>query len=234
MYQSIRRPAFPIFVSLPDERIKSIAPVYKYILKPAASGDKFDALLADGTLLTDLDVVLVGTGYRPLPGFVHVLAGGSGNRLSPIASEETWPYRVPSLHRHILYAYNPSLAFVGVPVVYTPFTIADIASTWIALAWLGEVACPDTPEGRLIYEKNRLVSIEKSRQGIQNPSSYFVYNVLGPLEQEYATRIREDIVKARPELDHVLPTWSDERTAVREAMYGKKLEALKYAKSLVV
>ncbi|KAH9475741.1 Calcium/calmodulin-dependent protein kinase [Psilocybe cubensis] len=233
VYQSIRRPALPIFVTLPDDRIKLVAPVSKYIVKETPTSEKFDVLLADGTLITDLDVVFVGTGYRPLPSFVHVL-GKSGPKLSPIASEETLPQTVPSLHRHILYAYNPSLAFIGVPVVYTPFIIADIASTWLALAWRGETPYPDTPEGRLTYEKERLLSVETLRKETENPSSYLVYNVLCPVEQEYASQIREDIVDARPELDRILPRWSDEQVAVREGMYGRKLEALKYVKSLLV
>lgn len=146
-----------------------------------------------------------------------------------------WPPKILApteyLHRHIMSAYNPSLVFVGVPVVYTPFPIADVVSTWIVLAWLGETPYPNTPDGRLTYEGERLASIDKWQQGIKNPSSLVVYNVLGPTEQEYARQLREDIVKARPELGKILPVWNDERTALREAIYGKKLNALQYAKS---
>ncbi|KDR73187.1 hypothetical protein GALMADRAFT_251771 [Galerina marginata CBS 339.88] len=231
VYQSIRRTAFPGFVSLPDERIRMVAPVSKYIIKSTAEGAKFDALLSDGSLLTDLDTVQVGTGYRPFPNFIHVLAHHGGLRGNlPIIDENTIPNRVPTLHQLTMYAYNPSLAFIGAPMAYTPFTIADVVSTWLALAWLGETPYPDTVDGRLVFERERLAAIEKWRKETDNPSSLMVYNVLGYGEQEYARALKADVVKARPQLEGVLPVWSDERTAVREAMHRTKFEALKYAK----
>lgn len=229
VYQSIRRPAFPGFVSLPDERIKMVAPVSKYILKDTTDDAKFDVLLSDGTTITDLDVVHVGSGYKVLSSFVYVLDEAE-KVLSPLATDNTKPYRVPSLHRLIVYGYNPSLAFVGAPMSYTPFTIADVASTWLALAWTGETPYPDTVEGRLTYEKDRMAAIEKWRSEIENPSALMVYNVLGHGEQEYARALKEDIVKARPELHGELPEWSNERTVLREAMHRQKFEALKYAR----
>ncbi|KAF8961151.1 hypothetical protein BDZ97DRAFT_1905592 [Flammula alnicola] len=233
VYQSIRRPAFHLYPSLPNERIHKVAPVSKYIPKSTETGDKFDALLADGTLLTDLDIVQVGTGYRPFPDFLRVFGHSPADEgeLVPIVYENTFPQRVPSLHRLILYAYNPTLGFMGAPMTYTPFTIADVVSTWLALAWRGEASYPDTPEGRLVFEKERLEAIAKWRSEMDNPSSLMVFSVLGPSEQEYAASLKADIVQARPELEGVLPVWSDERTALRDAMYQKKFEALKYTKA---
>ncbi|KAH9475734.1 Thiol-specific monooxygenase [Psilocybe cubensis] len=229
IYQSIRRPAFPGFVSLPDERIKMVAPVSKYTAKDTGDGGKADAHLSDGTVITDLDVVHIGTGYKIMPSFVYVLEESKGT-LAPIANHDTKPHRVPSLHRLILYAHNPSLAFIGAPMSYTPFTIADVASTWLTLAWTGEASYPDTVDGRLAFERERMAAIDQWRNQIENPSALMVYNVLGHGEQEYARSLKEDIVKARPELHDALPEWNDERTALREAMHRTKLEALKYAK----
>ncbi|KAF8970781.1 hypothetical protein BDZ97DRAFT_1753585 [Flammula alnicola] len=233
VYQSIRRPVFHLYPSLPNERIHKVAPVSKYIPKSTETGDKFDALLTDGMLLTDLDIVQVGTGYRPFPNFLPVFGHSPADEgeLMPIVYENTFPQRVPSLHRLILYAYNPTLSFMGAPMTYTPFTIADVVSTWLALAWRGEASYPDTPEGRLVFEKERLEAIAKWRSEMDNPSSLMVFSVLGPSEQEYAASLKADIVQARPELEGVLPVWSDERTALRDAMYQKKFEALKYTKA---
>jgi len=145
VYQSIRRPAFPGFPSLPDERIKMVAPVSKYIIKPSEQGDKFDTHLSDGTILADLDTVQLGTGYRPFPSFIRVFEHSQEDYLHvPIMKDDTSPYHVPYLHRLIMYAYNPSLAFIGLPMAFTPFTIADIASTWLSLAWRGEMSYPET------------------------------------------------------------------------------------------
>ena len=176
-------------------------------------------------------MVEVGTGYKPYPEFIHVLKPGDETQHTPLISESITPHRVPSLHRFILYAHNPSLAFVRTPMAFTPFTIADVISTWLALAWLGEASYPDTVEGRLVFEKERLAAVEKRRAGMDNPSSLMVYSVLGGDEQEYARTLKADVVTARPELAVVLPEWNDERTKVREAMHKTKYNALEYARA---
>ena len=208
-----------------------VAPVAKYILKSTPEGDKIDVKLTDGTDILDVDFVDVGTGYKPYPEFIHVLKPGDEIRHTPLISESIIPHRIPSLHRLILYAYNPSLAFVGAPMAFTPFTIADVVSTWLALAWLGETSFPDTVEGRLEFEKERLAAVEKRRAGMDNPSSLMVYSVLGGDEQEYARALKADVVHARPELAAVLPEWNDERTKVREAMHKMKYDTLEYARA---
>ena len=235
VYQSIRRPAFSNYPSLEDKRVSKVAPVSKYIVRDdTAMSQKFDALLTDDTLLKDLDFVQVGTGYRPFPSFVHVFGHTREDegKIVPLVTDNTKPNRIPSLHRLILYAHNPTLASVGTSLSYTPFTIADISSIWLTLAWTGEISYPDTPLGRLHFEKERLEAIEKRRQATSCPSSLMVYNILGQDEQEYSKSLRDDIVKARPDLGKILPLWNDERTAHREAMYRKKYDALNYSRSL--
>lgn len=226
VYQSIRRPAFPGFPSLASDRIKMVAPVARYIPKDVG---KFDALLADGTILSELDYVHCGTGYKPLPAFIHVLDEDEINHI-PFTSDEVYPYRVPTLHRLAMYARNPSLAFIGAPMVYTPFTVADVVSTWLALAWRREVAYPDSQEGRLAFERERLSKIAKMRSEMKDPTSFLSFSIMAADEQEYAAGFREDVVKARPELDSVLPIWNDERTEAREAMFKTKYHALNYAR----
>lgn len=203
----------------------------KYILRSTPEGDKIDVNLTDGTDILEVDMVQVGTGYKPFPEFIRVLEPGDETQHAPLISESIIPHRIPSLHRLILYAYNPSLAFMGAPMAYTPFTVADVVSTWLALAWLGEASYPDTVEGRLEFEKERLAAVEKRRAGMDNPSSLMVYNVLGGDEQEYARALKAEVVNARQELAAVLPEWNDERTKLREAMHKTKYDALKYARA---
>ncbi|KJA15389.1 hypothetical protein HYPSUDRAFT_48405 [Hypholoma sublateritium FD-334 SS-4] len=226
VYQSIRRPAYPTFPSLPNERIIKVAPVARYVLAPQQP-QKFDAILTDGTVLSGLDAVQIGTGYRPLPNFVHVAQFPGAP--APLSVPDDGNPRVAGLHRLIMLASNPSLGFIGAPLAHTPFTIADVASTWLALAWRGEVAYPTTREERLLWEAQRLELIATVRREIATTSALVTYSVLGPAEQEYAAELRWDIVKAQPELDAVLPLWNDARTVQREAMYKTKFEALKRA-----
>jgi hypothetical protein len=154
-----------------------VAPVVKYIVKSTPEGDKIDVKLTDGTHILDIDMVQVGTGYKPFPEFIHVLEPGDETQQTPLISESIIPHRIPSLHRLILYAYDPSLAFMDAPMAYTP--VADVVGTWMALAWHGQTSYPDTVEGRLKFERERLAEVEKRRAGMVNPSSLMVYNVLG-------------------------------------------------------
>ncbi|KAG7095315.1 hypothetical protein E1B28_006080 [Marasmius oreades] len=248
VYRSIRRAAFPGFPSLPDERIEDVAPVRKYILGP--SEDIFNVELENGTLIENLSRVIVGTGYRPYPGFIHVLSTAKAiqSGLEPLMTENITPHRIPSLHRHILYAPNPTLAFTGSVMAYTPFTVNDVASAWLALAWIGEICYPSSSNGRLAFEAKRLKAIDEGRrqwagslekEGLHDnramPSSLMQYSVLAAAEEEYAGDLREDVVKARPELgkgveDGGYPIWNDERRVHRERMYPIKFGALKWAR----
>ncbi|KAF9269736.1 FAD/NAD(P)-binding domain-containing protein [Marasmius fiardii PR-910] len=248
VYRSIRRPAFFIFTSLLDERIEDVTPVRKYILAP--SGDTFDVELENGTMIQNLNRVIVGTGYRPYPSFIHVLSTAESTKstLEPLMSENINPHRIPSLHRHILYAPNPTLGFSGSTFCFTPFTVNDVGSAWLALAWTGEIPYPPTLDGRLAFEAQRLRDIDEGRketaealekEGLHDnralPSSFMQYTVLLSAEEGYAGSLREDVVKARPELGKSVeeggyPIWSDESRVHRESMYPTKFEALKWAR----
>ncbi|KAJ3881444.1 hypothetical protein F5051DRAFT_113700 [Lentinula edodes] len=278
VYRSMRRPAASWFPSLADPRIKNVSAIKKYILQPAEETDdgmmleKVTVILQDGSEIKDIDVVILGTGYCPHPEFVHVLpvpADGTANASEinnktvsstvPIMSYTTpvLPQfrRIPFLHRHILYAYNPSLAFIGAILAMTPFIVADVASTWLTLAWLGEVPYPDSIDERMAFDRERIAQVAKmlevpdtvpenegagdSKESSPDPPSSFVtYGFLGPGdtgnggkggEAEYANILRDDIVRARPDLDAVLPTWDEEAIKARTEMYPTKYEALKWA-----
>ncbi|KAJ6575996.1 hypothetical protein DFH09DRAFT_1150169 [Mycena vulgaris] len=264
VYQSIRRPNFPGFPSLPDARIARVAPVAEYTVHTAGGTSTVDARLAGGSTLRGLDVVLFGTGYRPFPDFVRVLPlrfdAPDDAELEPLVTLTTSPARVPHLHRYTLYARNPALALIGTAFAsYTPFTVADVCSTWLALAWAGAIVYPTSLRALLAFEGERLAAVEEARREMEEAaraemeagagaggtdaekekepgaggteaSALVAYGVLGPFEEAYASALRAEVVAARPELDGVLPVWSAERTAVREAMFGAKRAALEVAR----
>jgi hypothetical protein len=178
VYQSIRRPAFPGFPSLPDDRIKMVAPVSKYTLQETNDGRTLvEAALNDGTVISDIDIVIFGTAS-----FVHVLNRNedvtSQHGPAPLASLSIKSYRVPSVHRHILYAYNPTLAFVGLPMSFTPFTVADVTSTWLSLVWSRQNSnhppiYPETATYHLQFEQERVKTIEEWQSMTENPTFRF-------------------------------------------------------------
>ncbi|CAD6932544.1 unnamed protein product [Tilletia controversa] len=70
IYRSIKHPALPNFVSLPDERIRDVAFIEKYTLR---DGDAVDVHLNDGTVLKDVDLVILGVGYGYGYQYTHLL-----------------------------------------------------------------------------------------------------------------------------------------------------------------
>ncbi|KAF5387559.1 hypothetical protein D9757_006570 [Collybiopsis confluens] len=78
-YHCIRRPALPDCPTLPDSRVIDVPPVKRYVLQSMAPApgeyaqEKITAVLEDGTEINDVDVVLLGTGYRPDSRFIHIL-----------------------------------------------------------------------------------------------------------------------------------------------------------------
>ncbi|KAF7325050.1 hypothetical protein MKEN_00547600 [Mycena kentingensis (nom. inval.)] len=231
VFQSIRRPNWPGFPSLPDERIERVKPVAAYTIHSGTA----TACLIDGTVIPALDAVIFATGYYPHPDFVRV-RGEDGQLRCFVKPEDR---HVPDLHRYTLYVRNPSLAFVGTAIAsYTPFTIADVCSTWLALAWSsgGGVTYPTTVAELLVFERDRMAAVAAGRAEMAattecgEASSLASYGVLGPFEEEFAAGLRKEIVEARPELDGVLSRWNPERTEAREAMFPVKKRALELAR----
>ncbi|KAK7017709.1 thiol-specific monooxygenase [Favolaschia claudopus] len=84
-------------------------------------------------------------------------------RLYPLTTPHTSPPRIPALYSHILYAFNPTLAFVGAVMSYTPFVVGDLVGWWLSLVWQGRIAIPATIEGRLEGERGRVERVSGMR-----------------------------------------------------------------------
>ncbi|KAK0541120.1 hypothetical protein OC835_000330 [Tilletia horrida] len=74
IYRSIKHPALANFVSLPDPRIRDVAFIEKYEVR---DGDAVDVYLNDGTVLKDVDLVILGVGYGYGYGYAHLLKEGA-------------------------------------------------------------------------------------------------------------------------------------------------------------
>jgi len=176
--------------------------------------------------------VFFGTGYSWAVPFVRVLDDSDKQKLKPLCDPSMRLRHVPSLHRFILYAHNPTLAFLGGIVSSTPFIFGDLSSTWLALAWSNpdSIQYPNTPQARLESEQARLQAIKSLRENTENPTSLLTYHLLGPEELPFARILREEVLRAKPELGEGpdrLVEWSDTMWAQREAMFGLKEEVLK-------
>ncbi|KAF7341138.1 Thiol-specific monooxygenase [Mycena venus] len=236
IFRSIRRQGLRRFAFLPDPRVIDVPPITRYIVK---SSGKLDLEFLDGLTLTDIDAVVLGTGYSAASApFVRVLQPPllsldvpQPQTLTALTSATTFPPRIPSLYNHILYAPNPTLAFIGAVMSYTPFTLADVASTWLALFFAGRLTIPSSLPARLEGERARLEKIRRVRdagakQEGRELSSLVAYHILGPDEQGYAQGLKNAIAALEPEWARVLPEWSDQDWKKREAMYERKWASL--------
>ncbi|KAN0063331.1 hypothetical protein ACQY0O_004496 [Thecaphora frezii] len=174
VYKSAKRPPIVKCPCLPDERIRDIGVIQRYQVTETGDGTKrLDLHIADGTVVENVDYVLLGTGYGLCFPFVRVLTDGARKEGKQETQKLTPPelhgVRVPNLHRHVLYAKSPelSLAFVGLVVSFFPFNLADLTSRWLSYLWTGPLRSivPDDVETRLEDERERLAYLvaEKRR-----------------------------------------------------------------------
>ena len=244
VYRSTRRVS--IFPSLPDDRVKDIGPVVRY--SRGANGG-VHVHLEDRTI-GDVDHVLFGTGYYPDTPYLRVLQPAVATRpasnsetatrsprpLIPLTHQTTvQPARVPCLYRHVVYAHNTSLAFIGAIISFIPFAMADLTSTWLALAWSSPppgppgahwVAIPPTADARLGDERARLDRLQQLRSETPHPSDLVSFSFLACDELAYAQAVRAEITRAVPALGDVLAPWDDAQDARRFGMYATKLDSL--------
>ena len=217
------------FPLLPHPHIQDVGPIARYSLSDHNTATLH---LQDRTEIPNIEYVFLGTGYKWTVPFVRVLDGSDEQTLKHLCDPSVRPHRVPSLHRQILYAYNPTLAFVGGTVSSTPFIFNDLCSTWLALAWSKPdvIRYPDTPQARLESEQARLEAIKSLRESTENPTSLLAFHILGPEELPFARILREEVLLARPEFgegENKLIEWSDSMWGEKEAMFGLKEETLK-------
>ena len=213
VYRSTRRVS--IFPSLPDDRIEDVGPVMRYEYCPIA--DKVIVHLQTRSI-QDVDYVLFGTGYYPDVLYLRVIEPNHENTLETgntttaahgrqhisLTGRGIEPARIPSLFRQILYARNPTLAFIGAIVSFTPFAFSDLTSTWLSLVWSGRIWVPDSIQDRLQDEQERLKTLHELRSQTDNPSDLVSFHFLGQFELPYAKLARAEIVQASPDLEDVL------------------------------
>ncbi|KAH7921508.1 FAD/NAD(P)-binding domain-containing protein [Leucogyrophana mollusca] len=229
VYRSTRRVS--IFPSLPDSRIQDVGPVTRYSTTSTANGERIAVHFKDGPTIEDVDTVVFGTGYHPDVPYLRVvdhsvLTTDSSRGLVRLTSRTIRPARVPSLYRHVLYGHNPTLAFIGAAISFIPFSLADLTSTWLVLAWSGKIPYPESVAERLCDEKDRLDTLKTLRERTDNPSDLVSFHFLGGAELAYAQKMRAEVVQALPDLVEHLATWDDEQDSRRWGMYGTKLKSL--------
>jgi enamine deaminase RidA (YjgF/YER057c/UK114 family) len=108
--------------------------------------------LTDGRILTDIDRVVIATGYHITLPFLRYLHNDS---LTPEEADETILVtdgsQVHNLHKDIFYIPDPTLAFVGIPFYSATFTLFEFQAIAVAKVFSGQVSLPTEEEQRQEY-----------------------------------------------------------------------------------
>lgn len=168
------------------------------------------------------------------------------------ARVETWsPARIVGVHKQSLYARNPSLAFSGLPVSYTPFTSSDGYMWYVRSLWDGSISPASVGvvsdyTSRLKDETERVEKLRKVRESIAPlpvpepdagsrsgwipaPSGGNVaYHTLPPDEPDFlAQQVAPYVLQAKPWLQGRLDSYNaEERERERSGQYGVKIRTV--------
>ncbi|TFK31089.1 hypothetical protein BDQ12DRAFT_694562 [Crucibulum laeve] len=158
IYQSIRpdKATVPHFnLSLFFHRLPLNTTVVPEIKRFHAPGSHFKdgrVELVNGTVLTGIDHIIFGTGFRYTYPFLPQYHNSSlglndtiprGEGIQPIVTDGT---HLRSLYLDSFYIEEPTLAFVNVNFGLQSFTYAEFVSLAVAKVWAGKADFPSTPE----------------------------------------------------------------------------------------
>ncbi|PWZ00702.1 FAD/NAD(P)-binding domain-containing protein [Testicularia cyperi] len=274
VYKSAKSAQDIKFPSLPDERIVDVGMITHYRLqRPGWRGScgqvgeatetaagtvetetdtKLELEIQDGTVIRDVDYVLLGTGYGHRYPFVHVLTDearrqGGLQHVEQLTPDSLQGTRVPSMYNHCLFSKSRSLSlgFVGLIVSFMPFSLADLVSAWLVAVWTGHItSVPLSIDARLQNEKDRLEYILSLRRETllpgdpppnpSNPASYAGYHLLGnsletgpPSELHFATTLLSQLEHSHPSRARLFEhKWDAARERMQYNMYEVKKQWL--------
>lgn len=235
--------------SLPDERIKDVGMITHYQLIHVGSTTKLELTLLDGSIIRDVDYVILGTGYGQKYPWLHVLtdaARASGStELEPLTPDSLKGTRVPYMYNHALFAKSPrlTLAFVGLVISTMPFSFNDLISAWIVAVWSGKITTiPSSLPLRLKNEQDRLDHIYSQRLkhnpnaklNRDDPTTYVGFHLLGgslkegpPSELHFAAELYAELERVDPErVQKWSWRWDKEREERQSSMYRRKKQWL--------
>ncbi|KAI1075631.1 FAD/NAD(P)-binding domain-containing protein [Whalleya microplaca] len=155
IYQSRRESKFDVLASRLPEGVERVAMVSEFTIDETANEATSSALengraipgkviLEDGTVLDDIDHVVVSTGYITSYPFL-------GELEQPFVSWEDADEKVlitsdgyitHNLHKDIFYIPDPSLAFIGVSHLVSTFSLFDFQAQVVANVFAGNALLP--------------------------------------------------------------------------------------------
>ncbi|KAF4337141.1 thiol-specific monooxygenase [Fusarium beomiforme] len=153
--QSTRGGDFDLPPSMFPENVEHVGGIEKFTLKDSDSGAvKSQVVLSDGQVLTDVDALVLATGYLTSYPFLAQyhrddLSVNDANRDTLVTAEGSM---VHNLHKDIFYTEDPSLSFIGVPYYTATFSLFDFQAQVLARVLTGKTRLPDPQSMRQEYD----------------------------------------------------------------------------------
>lgn len=204
--------------------------------------------------IQELERILWGSAWADAWTSLHPEPRGTiQEELNPAAAQGApWsPARIVGIHKHTLFARNPSLAFAGLPVSFTPFTTVDGYLWYVRSLWDGSIDPLEVGLGtdygqRLTDETDRIQLLRQtqannsaapippanagSRTGWipPPPGGNTSFHLVAPEEVELLSKhLADPVLRVKPWLRGKLDPYSNEqREAERSGQYEVKRRTL--------
>jgi len=160
IYQSTRGGEFDLPISMLPPEVKRVPEVASFQLKPHSSATLENesipgtVTLVDGQILTNIDRIIIATGYYctfPFLSEYHVdSVPPSEADTKVLVSDGTQTH---NLHKDIFYIPDPTLAFVGVPYHIATFSLFDFQAITVAAIFSGKAHLPSEADMRAEYNE---------------------------------------------------------------------------------
>ncbi|KXT12660.1 hypothetical protein AC579_4507 [Pseudocercospora musae] len=135
----------------------------------------------NGAKVTDIDSVILCTGYKYNFDFVRTKAGGHDIPLFPIGPN------VDNIYKHIFYISDNTLAFVGLPTGGASFIIAEAQSAVIARVFANRLAVISRSNMKAEYD--RLLAEHNNRMSRGNGDIQSYHNLGQNADKEYVNML---------------------------------------------
>jgi cation diffusion facilitator CzcD-associated flavoprotein CzcO len=163
IYQSARDGQFDIPASLLPPGVERVGGVEKFVLHDGSAS--VDVVLKDGRILSEIEAIVLGTGYITSYPFLGALQDPT------VPTEQADDYIVVSkdgltthnLHKDIFYIPDPTLLFVGVPYYTSTFSLFDFQAEVVSRFLAGKAALPKQEALRREYDDRKAGLVEGSK-----------------------------------------------------------------------
>ncbi|KAK7220012.1 hypothetical protein V2G26_008015 [Clonostachys chloroleuca] len=156
VWQSTRGGAFDLPVAVLPDEVERIGEVVEFHPpgQDSAEGSIGNATLADGTVIKDIDRIIVATGYQfSLPFLLEyhrddVKASDADDKV--LVTDGT---QLHNLHHDIFYIPDPTLIFIGVPFYTATFSFFEFQAIAAAAFLSGKAKLPSVEAQRAEYSE---------------------------------------------------------------------------------